>query len=347
MVEVEPGIFMYREKGGLSAIKPEVNLYVIAGSEGLIFDAGYGTAKVVRGMVRDVAALREKYNRAGRHFKITRVMPSHSHPDHFSGLKRLSRHLGCRIVLTRKMAETLRTKEAYYLNYKTDPVTDYFIAANSFGMFRERLRNRFFRLINDKIYGLEFVDNADEIIPDESNIMINGENWKVFSSPGHAADHISLYNERKGILFAGDNILRTVTTWLGPPDSDLEAYMNSLRHIACLPRLRIILSAHGSPIRNPRERIAEILKYREKRTSEVYNLVKDRDGRGISAGEIVSRLYADDGRFKKEIARGWVVLTLKYLESKGLVGHFARGSATLFMSTERNCRNLQDKIQNG
>ena len=43
MKEVYPGIFLIKEKGTFGAIKPPENIYVLAGPDGIIYDAGYGT----------------------------------------------------------------------------------------------------------------------------------------------------------------------------------------------------------------------------------------------------------------------------------------------------------------
>ena len=39
-------------------------------------------------------------------------------------------------------------------------------------------------------------------------IEINGKDWIVLYTPGHADDHISLFNKESGVLLGGDNILR-------------------------------------------------------------------------------------------------------------------------------------------
>ncbi|KKL18500.1 hypothetical protein LCGC14_2474880, partial [marine sediment metagenome] len=45
MKEVYQGIFLIEEKGRFS---PSDNIYVLAGSDGLIYDAGYGSKKALR-----------------------------------------------------------------------------------------------------------------------------------------------------------------------------------------------------------------------------------------------------------------------------------------------------------
>lgn len=45
MEEVYPGIFMITEKRLMTFVTPPSNVYVITGSDGMIFDGGYGTGK--------------------------------------------------------------------------------------------------------------------------------------------------------------------------------------------------------------------------------------------------------------------------------------------------------------
>ncbi len=145
-------------------------------------------------------------------------------------------------------------------------------------------------------------------------ISINGETWTIFPSPGHASDHVSLYNEKKGILFAGDNILRRVTTWLGPPDSNLSDYIQTIENLSRLPNLQVIFSAHGGPINNPQERIQEVLKHRLRRTNQVKQIIQQNGTQGITPEKIIQELYPKAKMMKHELARGWVVLTLRHLE---------------------------------
>ena len=182
------------------------------------------------------------------------------------------------------------------------------------GRIKDFLRERIGHFMFARAFGLTLINNPDLTIPENCEISINGENWRIFPSPGHASDHISLYNEKKGVLFSGDNVLRTITTWLGPPDSDLEDYIKSIEEISNLKNIQLILGAHGSPITNPTERLAEILEHRKERLKQIENLIVDSSENGITPSEIVEHLYPGEGMWKHSIARGYVVLTLEYLE---------------------------------
>ena len=324
MKEVYPGIFSIREGGGLSGvIKPPENVYVLAGSDGLIFDAGYGTNKAVKALIKEIGMIKKNYQEQDKEFNLTRVIPSHSHPDHFSGLKKLREKLHLKIILTTEMAETIKNEENFSKSFE-ESSEDYFMIKkkkreNSDGL-GIKIRRKMYRWFYRHGYGVSYIDDPEEIINDTSEIVINGDDkWKVFPSPGHAIDHISLYSEKKGILLAGDNILQHVTTWLGPPTCSVEDYVKSIETIQNLPNLNLILPAHGIPIENPSERIAEILKHRKDRADQVMNLITENSITGITPTKIIKALYPNERRFIHGLARGWVCLTIKMLEEKNLI----------------------------
>ncbi len=320
MEELSPGIFCIKERGSFGVVKPSENVYVLAGSDGLIYDAGYGKKKMVKYLIRQIEEIRNLYESQNKEFNITRILPSHWHPDHSSGLKLLRKYLGVKVVLTKKTSEIIKNMENFREHFEPQDVQEDMLSIRN---RRRRIKDKLQRLIwwrfYRRLYGLDTINDPDEIINNNSEISINGEKWNIFPSPGHASDHISLYNEEKGILFSGDNVLRTITTWLGPPECNVEDYVKSIEKLQTLPNLRLILAAHGSPITNPRERVGEILKHRKERTQQIIDLVKENSDNGISPSKIVRTLYPNGNIMIQNAARGWVVLTLKMLENKNLV----------------------------
>jgi glyoxylase-like metal-dependent hydrolase (beta-lactamase superfamily II) len=320
MKEVYPGIFSIREKGKLGVIKPPENVYILAGKNGLIFDAGYGNIWTIKHLLKEFKKIKKFYRKKNKIFNITRVLPSHVHPDHFSGLKRLRKYLGVQIILTKKMAQIIKDRKSFFQYYESaDPLKEEYQVKTMrnllIGYLQKTLSHLFFKLI----YGLSFIKHPNIIIQDKTKININGEQWDIFPSPGHSPDHISLYNEDNGVLFSGDNILRTITTWLGPPNSDIDQYINSIKKIQNLPNLKLILPAHGSPIKDPKNRIKEILSHRNERTDQVFKLIQEHPKEGITPNEIIKALYPQDGKFKQGVARGWCSLTLNMLSSQNHV----------------------------
>ncbi len=320
MEEVFPGIFLIKQKGFFGHIKPPENIYILAGHDGIVYDAGYGNRKTVKKFIKDLNDVKKSYEEHKRIFKLTRILVSHGHPDHFSGLKKIRKALGVKVVLTEKTAEIIRNKNNFGRSFNADNYKDHFIVKKGLGYrIRSFVQKIFSNFFFKQIYGLSFITDPDEIIAENAQISINNENWQIIHSPGHAVDHISLYNEEKGVLLSGDNILNSMTTWLGPPNCNIEDYNNSIDTIRKLDNLKIILPAHGSVIAHPKERLTEILEHRKKRTQQVLDLIQNSSKNGISPDEIIRRLYPTGKRMQFEIARGWVSLTIKLLESKNLV----------------------------
>ncbi len=337
MKEVYPGIFLIKEKGTSGAIKPPENIYVLAGSDGIIFDAGYGTKKVVKHLITEIKKVEELYKKQNKEFKLTRIIVSHCHPDHFSGLKRIRETLGIKVYLTKKSAEIIKDKQSFIKSFETDAYKDYLrVRKNITRRIINVLRNVGSKLFYQRIYGVSYIDDPEDILDENTEISINEDIWKIFPSPGHAIDHISLYSEEKGILFSGDNILRSITTWLGPPNCDIADYINSIETIQKLPNLKLILAAHGSPIEHPKERIAEILSHRKARERQVLNIIYDNSDNGISPKDIVKAIYPKDSRFLHQVARGWIVLTLKMLEGKNLIKRQEKKKKILFFPAEKD-----------
>ncbi|TFG08384.1 MAG: MBL fold metallo-hydrolase [Promethearchaeota archaeon] len=317
MKEVHPGIYLIKETGSFKSVKPTVNVYVLAGDDGLIFDAGYGD-KITRNFIIDeIEKIRKQYNATNKEFNLTRVLPSHAHPDHVSGLDILRKHLGVKIILTKKTAKTMQSKKNYLKSFKPT-LSDYYLRDDkAWSRIKHAINYYMWWRRYKKAYGLKFISDPDEIIDDDSEISINHQIWKIISSPGHSSDHVSLYNEHEGILFSGDNIIKNVTTYLGPNDSNLEDYVDTIKNIQNLPNLKLILPAHGMVIKKPKKRIQEILNHRRERFADVVNLIKKNNKNGITPSEIIKEIYPNSGKTMDQVARGWICLTLNKLETQG------------------------------
>ncbi len=309
MEEIYPDIFMITETGTMGALMPPVNLYVLTGDDGLIFDAGYGRKKILAHLGKEMDRIKTLVTSRGGKFNITRALPSHTHPDHISGLPYLKKKFGVKTLLTEKMATSMTSRKYYYK--KTADNND---GAGVIG----RLATTFvLRYLQPALLGTRFTTDPDEIVHEKDTLSINNETWQIFPAPGHCDDHIFLYHQEKGILFSGDNIMRSVTTWLGPPRSDLEAYIQTMEKVLALPRLDLILSAHGSPITDPRPRVKELIEHRLERTREISTLVRKAGQKGISIKQLLKAMYTGAEAKKRLFAEGWVRLTLEHLEKKG------------------------------
>ncbi len=328
--EVADNIFVVRQKAGMGGIKPPMNIYVLAGNNGLIFDAGYGTRRDIQHARNSVEAIQQRFEKQGKVCRIGRILPSHTHPDHFSGLKGMRKELGLSVLLTKKMAERITSVAIYRQSY-AEPEGEQGVFSHRQSGLRKFMHWQLSRLYYNKIFGVTFLSNPDELIEEESTIDINGETWDILSGHGHCDDHVMLYRKETGILLAGDNVLRSITTWLGPPRSNLADYINTLERIKKLPGLTRILSAHGSPVENPVERVDEIIRYRHSRTEEIVNIIRAAGQKGISFHRLLETVYPGEGSMRRALVEGWVIVTIQYLEDRGRIRREDDGEKVRFV----------------
>ena len=59
MEEVYPNIFMITEYGAFGAVMPPVNIYVLAGADGLIFDSGYARKGILSHLKKEMQASKQ------------------------------------------------------------------------------------------------------------------------------------------------------------------------------------------------------------------------------------------------------------------------------------------------
>jgi glyoxylase-like metal-dependent hydrolase (beta-lactamase superfamily II) len=89
-------------------------------------------------------------------------------------------------------------------------------------------------------------------IHDREIIDLGGRMIEVIATPGHTPDAISLLDRANGLLFTGDTYY-PAPIWLFRPETDLDAYSRSIRHLAALePKIKLVLGAHNIPVAEPR-----------------------------------------------------------------------------------------------
>lgn len=328
--EVYPGIFRITRKQSRGNIRPQVNLYLIPGPDGLIYDAGHGDRNSIKLAAQAMREICHKWEDEHGTCQLNRLLISHGHADHFSGATGLRRELGVRIIATQHIADIIRDKKSFKAYFRGHRPSRLYHSTSFFYKRLLDVQYKLGRLLFVLFFKIRFMPNPDEIIPETSTISINNETWDIFPSPGHCPAHITLYNRSKGILFSGDNVLRTVAPWLGPPKSCLSDYMQSLKEFLDLPQLEVILPGHGSPIDNPRERIQELIDWRRLRTNQVLEIVSKEKEKGIRFGQLMKDLYPGSTSRKRYIASGWVQLSLDYLEDRGFVERVQKGTEIYF-----------------
>jgi len=85
---------------------------------------------------------------------------------------------------------------------------------------------------------------------DGDKLDLGGRTLQIVATPGHTPDSIALYDAKNGLLFTGD------TFYPGPiflyrPETDLDAYVTSIKKLSALPHVQVLLPAHNVPVADP------------------------------------------------------------------------------------------------
>ena len=216
---------LYQVAPGVTAIyEPhqwqEVISYLIEGRDSaLLFDTGNGIgdiAEVVSGLTD----------------KPVTVLNSHSHYDHVGGNHAFERILGMNTDFTRG-------------RQSGHPNRDIAIEVSPEALCRPLPEG----VTENSHIGRPY--EVSEFIEDGHRIDLGGRELEVIHIPGHTPDAIALVDREAGLLWTGDSYYAG-PIWLFAPETDLEAYRQSLqRLLEELPNLTTLLPAHNTALENP------------------------------------------------------------------------------------------------
>jgi glyoxylase-like metal-dependent hydrolase (beta-lactamase superfamily II) len=139
---------------------------------------------------------------------------------------------------------------------------------------------------------------------------------QVIHTPGHAPDHIALWDAETRTLFSGDLVVRGSTVVIPATfGGSLSAYLQSLERLLTLRPARL-LPAHGDPIDDPETLIRQYIAHRMQREAEVQAALR-RGNR--TAEELVQDIYVGLTPALVLMARESVLAHLLKLADEGVV----------------------------
>lgn len=112
-------------------------------------------------------------------------------------------------------------------------------------------------------------------VDDGDMIALGGHDWAALHTPGHADDHLCLWNEELGVLFSGDHVLPTITphiSGLSDHDDPLHVFFESLERIEALDGATTVLPAHGDPFVDASGRSRSIREHHEGRLKRLRDI---------------------------------------------------------------------------
>lgn len=164
-----------------------------------LVDPGDGYEAIAR-------ALRE----SGR--KLTDILLTHGHFDHFLAAPRLAGETGARVHI--------HPLDAYMLG---DPADSQYNPQDASGPFRP--------FAADCLYAEE--------------VEAAGTRFQVLHTPGHTPGGVCLLSEADGILFSGDTIFAAGYGRTDLAGGSVHELVGSLRRLLALPRSLTVCSGHG------------------------------------------------------------------------------------------------------
>lgn len=125
-------------------------------------------------------------------------------------------------------------------------------------------------------------------VHDGDALTAGGRRLTALHTPGHAVDHVCLWDAEARELFSGDMALSGSTVVIpAGRGGNLNAYLRSLAAIVALDPVRLY-PGHGPIIENPSTLIAQYVEHRRRRESQILGFVRE----GLAEPEpIVDRMY--------------------------------------------------------
>ncbi|HVV40013.1 MAG TPA: MBL fold metallo-hydrolase [Nitrobacter sp.] len=259
VIEVMPGVLWVRLK--LPFRLNHVNVYLLADGDGwAMIDSGFGNEE-------SIAAWTALFEGPLAHVRVTRLIVTHSHPDHVGLAGWIVERFGCPLF----MSQVEYLQSVYHQNRGTEQ--------------RRNAQRLFFRRhgmdegLTDKLLGRgqDYLKQVSVLPPSYrrlshgDEIAIGTRRFKVITGGGHALDQVMLYCATDKLFLSADQVLSkispNVSVWaVEPEQNSLGEYLASLASLTTtLPYDVLVLPGHGVPFYGLKIRIKQLADHHEER----------------------------------------------------------------------------------
>jgi len=285
--EVAPGILRIMLPIDLPGLG-HVNCYALEDAEGIaLIDPGLADGVSHR-------VLAERLADAG--LDITRVhtaVATHSHFDHFGGIARLRLldtvqpvkifgHSTFGRLWRSAYDDPLADEDSSTLETRTDEEVHEYLLSRAgslrrptpWGTMTDGFPVDLLKKWSDGINPIDTLRPPEVTHPldDGDTIRLGGHAWTAIHTPGHADDHLCLWNAELGVLFGGDHLLPNITPHIGgfsDYEDPLGEFFTSLERVAEFADALIVLPAHGDPFGDASGRARAIAEHHHGRLDRI------------------------------------------------------------------------------
>jgi glyoxylase-like metal-dependent hydrolase (beta-lactamase superfamily II) len=319
VVEVTTGVLWVRL--ALPFRLNHVNIYLLADGDGwAMVDAGFGNEE-------SIAAWTALFEGPLKQVQITRLIVTHSHPDHVGLAGWIVERFNCPLF----MSQVEYLQSVYHQNRGTEE------RRNAQRLFLRRhgmdedLTDKLLGRGQDYLKRVSILPPSYHRISHGDEISIGTRRFKVITGGGHALDQVTLYCAADKLFLSADQVLSkispNVSVWaVEPEQNSLGEYLASLASLTTtLPYDVLVLPGHGVPFYGLKIRIKQLADHHEERCRLIadacresaktskelvpvvfHKHVLDAHQMGFAAGELIAHVnyMLVEGRLKAELAEG-------------------------------------------
>lgn len=258
-----------------------VNVYIVKGDALTLVDTGPRTSEAKRVLLDALKQLGYSSN------DIEQVILTHHHPDHVGLTEDLFPNAK---IIGHHKNEPWLTKKAGFLLFIEKFLSGFFMEQ---GVTEELIE----KMIKSNRYFLSFTGERGLDVEIKEGDKLDGlPGWSVIETPGHAQSHISLYDEKEGLLLGGDHIISHISSnaILEPPYNQEESrpltllqYRDSLQK--CL-RLEVnkVYSGHGETVEDLKGLLESRFKEHDQKAARLKQMMPRE---GISSFELCKQYF--------------------------------------------------------
>ena len=319
VVEVMPGVLWVRLK--LPFRLNHVNIYLLADGDGwAMVDSGFGNEE-------SIAAWTTLFEGPLRHVKISRLIVTHSHPDHVGLAGWIVERFNCPLY----MSQVEYLQSVYHQNRGPEErVGAPRLFFQRHGM-DESLMDALLSRGQDYLKRVSVLPPSYRRISHGDEVVIGTRRFKVITGGGHALDQVMLHCATDKLVLSADQVLSkispNVSVWaVEPEQNSLGEYLASLASLTTtLPYDLLVLPGHGVPFYGLKTRIKQLADHHEDRCRLIaeacrevpqtskelvpvvfHKHVLDAHQMGFAAGELVAHVnyMLVEGRLTSEVNDG-------------------------------------------